>query len=297
MNFSKISEQLSSYDNNGLLDTGRFYAEVRLIINILGIPAYDMTDAVVKLKDYHAQMPCDFYMLDSAWLCSNNPEFDLIIPQPNSTLTIYNRVDQECIRQVGCNLPDPINYQGVILESCPGTNNNEQILEKITMTEIVATTRGASTCTWHNPILLSYKKKKSVRNFVTKDCKNLFAKSPYEISIEQQGKALNLYSTMKEPIIYLKYYRFPVDLETGLPLIIDEPIIQRAIEYHLMYTFFYMAWLNGDDVNIDRKVKDLEIKKDLYLAEAKNYVKLPSFNKMIELMQRQRRKYAVFEIM
>ncbi|WP_159308869.1 hypothetical protein, partial [Klebsiella pneumoniae] len=75
---------------------------------------------------------------------------------------------------------------------------------------------------------------------------------------------------MKKPVIYLKYYKYPVDLETGLPLISEQPIIQKALEYHLMYYFFYMAWLNNDDANIERKVKDLEQKSIQYLAEAKN---------------------------
>ena len=35
--FAKIEDQLNSYATNGLLDTGRFFSEVKLIINKLGI--------------------------------------------------------------------------------------------------------------------------------------------------------------------------------------------------------------------------------------------------------------------
>ena len=71
--FAKIEDQLNSYATNGLLDTGRFFSEVKLIINKLGIAAYDMTEAIVTLENHRAALPCNFYLLDSAWLCDSNP--------------------------------------------------------------------------------------------------------------------------------------------------------------------------------------------------------------------------------
>ena len=63
--FAKIEDQLNSYTTNGLLDTGRFFSEVKLIINKLGIAAYDMTEAIVTLENHKAALPCNFYLLDS----------------------------------------------------------------------------------------------------------------------------------------------------------------------------------------------------------------------------------------
>lgn len=300
---AKIEDQLSSYASNGTLDSGRFYAEIKLIINKLGIAAYEMVDAIVTLENYRVALPCNFYLLDSAWLCDSSPEFAQPILQSN--FIIYNETTNEIISQNdycggdSCNTTADnirsVTNNGLIIQSTPCNNNNENVLEKVTVKEWLVPE--GRTISWRNPILLTLKNKKSIGSEVcTKDCKNLFAKSLYEISITQQGINKFLHSTLEKPVIYLKYYAYPEDPETGLPLIPDVPIIQRAIEYHLMYYFFYMTWLDGTDVNIERKIQDLELKRDKYLMEAINYTKIPSFNKSIEMARKSRKKFAAYEL-
>lgn len=295
--FAKIEEQLSSYTGNGLLDTGRFFSEVSLCINKLGIAAYDMVDAIVTLENHKAALPCNFYLLDSAWLCDNTPVFSQPILQSN--FVMYTETTNEVISQKVCSSNNTIldiTNNGVTIQSTACNNNNENVLEKNTVKEYIVPE--GRTITWKNPILLTLKNKKSINTPIcSKDCKNLFAKSPYEISITYQGYNKFLHSTLKEPVIYLKYYAYPEDPETGLPLIPDNPIIQRAIEYHLMHYFFYMTWLDSSDVNIERKVADLELKRDKYMIEALNYSKFPSFNKAVEMSRNSRRKWAAYEVL
>lgn len=295
--FAKITEQLGSYSNNGLLDVDRFYAEVALCINRFGIAAYEMTEAIATLENHKVALPCNFYLLDSAWLCDMNPQFTQPILQSN--FIMYNEVINEKISQKTCNTNDElldVISNGVIIQSTACNNNNENVLDKVTVKEYIIP-EGRS-ITWHNPILLTLNNKKSIGGHIcTKECKNLFAKSPYEISITQQGLNKFLHSTLEKPVIYLKYYAYPIDADTGLPLIPEDPIIQRAIEYHLMHYFFYMLWLDSTDVNIDRKVQDLELKRNEYMKEALNYSKIPSFNKSIELARRVRRKFSAYELL
>ena len=234
--------------------------------------------AIVTLENHRAALPCNFYLLDSAWLCDSNPATTEAILQSN--FIMYNETVNELISQkVACglgnstspcsegacntssdNIRDVIS-NGVIIQSTPCNNNNENVLEKVTMKEWLIPE--GRTITWRNPIMLKLKNKKSANTDVcVKDCKNLFARSIDEISINQQGFNKFIHSTLEKPVIYLKYYAYPEDPETGLPLIPEDPIIQRAIEYHLMYYFFYMAWLDGTDVNLERKLQDLELKRD-----------------------------------
>jgi len=295
--FSKIEDQLSSYASNGLLDTGRFFSEVKLCINKFNIAAYEMIDAIITLEEHKGALPCNFYLLDSAWLCDNSPQSTQAILQSN--FVMYSEVTDETISQKVCSLNNTIldvTNNGVTIQSTPCNNNNENVLNKTTIKEYIVPE--GRTITWRNPIMLTLKNKKSIGNPVcTKDCKNLFANSPYEISISQQGVNKFLHSTLKEPIIYLKYYAYPEDPETGLPLIPDVPIIQRAIEYHLMHYFFYMAWLDGNDVNIERKVQDLEVKRDKYMREAMNYCVFPPLNKAVEMARKSRKKFAAYELL
>lgn len=299
--FAKIEDQLNSYSSTGILDIGRFYSEVRWCINKFGIAALELTDAIVKLENHKAEMPCDFFLLNVALLCDEHPTYNFITPQPQSRFIVYNREINEIISQNTTCLDSggfQIN-QGVAIESCRATCNNEQVLQKVTSIDYVAESDPSARkgWHWHRPQMLTIRNKKSIKNICSKDCKNIEINSPYEISIEQQGNSYYIYSTMKKPIIYLKYYAFPIDLDTGLPLIPDNPTIQKAIEYHLMHYFFYMAWLNSDTQDIERKVKDLEIKRNAYMQEAINYTKIPSFQKSVEMANRVRRRFSSYEIM
>lgn len=285
--FGKIQENLSSYTANGLLDIGRFYSEINLIINKLGIAAYTMKDAIVKLDNFKTELPCDFYLLDSAWLCDENPSFSFPIQQKQNVV-LYTETTSETV----CAENNCIETGFVIETDCC---NSSRDVNKVTVKEFVMG-QVDKTYTYKRPILLNLRQKKSIVNTCTKDCKNLFSNSPYEINIVNQGDSRFLYSTLDKPIILLKYYAYPIEEESGLPLIPDVPIIQRAIEYHLMYTFFYTTWLNNDDVNLERKLQDLEIKRDQYLREAINYSKTPSFTKMVELARRGRRKFTAYEL-
>lgn len=295
---ARIEDNFSSYNNAGTLDIGKMYHEIVWCINKFGIAAYELDEAVIKLENHKGELPCNYFLGDSFWLCDANPPMTLIIPQPNSKIVLYNREVREIIRQnTTCSNPS-INLmnQGVVIESCPMTCNNEQVLEKVTAIDYIQSSTEPNIHCWHNPTLLTIRNKKSIKQFCSKDCRNQFAKSPYEISIEQQGNSYYIYSTLKTPIIYVKYYKYPLDEDTGLPLIPETPIIQKAIEFHLMHYFFYMAWLNNDDVNIERKVKDLEEKRDRYMAEAMNYMKIASFSHTIELIQRKRKLFRAYEI-
>lgn len=299
--FGKIEDQLSSLSAT-VMDVGQFYSEVKWCISRFGLAAYDLADALIYVDNYKGDAPCDFYLLDSAWLCGRTPIYNQTIPQPQSRFVVYNREITEIISQnTSCNGISPaygnVNpmMNGVVIESNVCNNNNEQVLEKISTIDYI---QGEMPIRreWHNPQLLTVRTNKSVKNVFAKDCKNIGVSSPNEISIEQQGQFYYIHSTLPNPVIYLRYYRFPTDIDTGLPLIPDVPIIERGIEYHLMHYFFYMAWLNGNIDNIERKVKDLEEKRNQYMMEAENYCKQPSFQKTVELMRRQRRKWAAYEI-
>ena len=56
-----------------------------------------------------------------------------------------------------------------------------------------------------------------------------------------------------------------------------------------------MAWLNSDDVNIERKIQDLEIKRNNFLVEAMNYSKMQSFQQAAQMARRIRNKFGAYE--
>lgn len=297
--FSKIELQLSQYSNAGALDSNMFFNEVKLCISRLGIAAYEMIDAIVTLDNYRAALPCNFYLLDSAWLCDMHcpPSTGAIL---QSNFVMYTETTEEEICQKTCSSNNTILdvlSNGVTVQSTACNNNNENVLNKTTIKEYIIP-ESTSRITWRNPVLMTLNNKKSIGSPVcSKDCKNLFAKSPYEISINQQGANKFLHSTLEKPVIYLKYYSYPEDPNTGLPLIPDVPVIQRAIEYHLMHYFFYMAYLNGTDVNLERKLQLLRQDRDMYMTEAINYSKIPSYLTSVNSARKSRKKWAAYELL
>lgn len=295
--FAKIELQLSQYSNTGMIDTNTFFSEIKLITNKLGIAAYEMIDAIVTLENHKAALPCNFYLLDSAWLCGQKTAHSQAILQSN--FIMYTETTNETISQKVCSSNNSIldvTNNGVTIQSTACNNNNENVLDKTTIKEYIIP-EGRREISWKTPTLLTLRNKKSVGGQVcAKDCKNLFATSPYEISINQQGANKFIHSTLEEPVIYLKYYAYPEDPSTGLPLIPDVPVIQRAVEYHLMHYFFYMAYLNGTDVNLERKLQMLRQDRDMYVTEAINYSKIPSFLKSTEMAKRSRNRWAAYQL-
>lgn len=290
--FARITENLSSYANNGLLDTGRFYPEIRWIIANLGISVYEQEEAILHLEEGQVELPCNFYLLDSAWLCDASREMADTGDDKNFQAKSISYVETTCETVStggGCKPTAPPN--GVTISSC----NSETVLNKVTVKEYVF---GDQPRLWNlsNFVLLRLNNTKNIRTICTKNCRNLFASSPEEISILKQGASYYLFSPLKKATIYLRYWKYPVDEKTKLPLIPDDPIIEKAIEAHLMHWFFVQGWTNNDITDVDKKIQYWQMEKDKYALQATSYASFPSFNKMIQITRRIRRRWSSYEI-
>lgn len=284
--FARIEENLSSYVNNGALDSSRFYPEIKWFIQQMGLAVFEFKEGIILLEKNRVELPCDFYMLDSAWLCDS------------STTAINNYFQGKYVFFTEKTCETILNDQTCATSSsqgyCVNTDVKDKVLDRVTITEYV--TGGDNVLQYSNLHLLRYNNKKSIGTICNKHCKNLFSSSPYEISINKQGGAYYLQSNLKDATIYLKYWRFPMDMETGLPLIPNDAIIQKALEMHLTHWFLVNSWVNGDDVNIENKIKYYQVEKDKYLTEAKIYAKFPSFFDMVRLTRNTRARWDSYNI-
>lgn len=287
----RLNDELSTYSSNGLLDTGRLLTQLKWFSQLLGIAVFEQNTAILQLENYKSELPCDFYLLDSGWLCSGaNTQNQLNF---QSSLVVYEEVTREVVgNDVNCSLPNSPNSGYLNISAC---NMDKPVYNKTVTKEYVYS--GNNPITWQNPILLSYKKGKSLKQFCSKDCANIFSRFPDEISINREGNSYYLYSSLQSPVIYVKYYSYPIEAETNIPLIPDDQILQEALFSHLQYYFFRQIYLNGDDTQLENKVKFLKEESELKIANAINYSKLPSFNKMVQLGQRSRKKFKSYEIM
>lgn len=275
--FARMRENLSSYTALGLIDEGKFFFEVKLFINKLGISMYELDEDIIHLKDFKGELPCNFYLLESAWLCSRNNSATKVIDNFQGKTVIYT--------QNTC--------EKAIVPSCSSDCQKEQLFDKITVKEYVQTTPYERHYIEPRLLMLGNKISDGV---CTKECPNLFCSSVNDISIKRRGNSYFLLSNLKEPSIYLRYYAYPTDEETGLPLIPDEPIIEKALEDRLMLYFFKNLWLNDDNPNVQQKIGFLAPIANESMAEAEYFCKLPSFQTMINTAIRQRKRYASYEV-
>lgn len=274
--FARIRENLSSYTALGLIDEGKFFFEVKWFINHLGISMYEMDEDILHLKEFRGELPCNFYMLDSAWLCSRNNSTSKVIDNFQGKTVIYT--ENTC--------------EKVIVPSCSANCQDERVFDRITVKEYVQTEPYSRT--YIEPRLLQLGNK-ITDGVCTKECPNLFVTSESDISIRRRGNSYYLLSNLKEPSIYLRYYAYPTDEETGLPLIPDEPILEKALEDHLMVYFFKNLWLNDDNPNVQQKLGFLTPIAMNSMNEAEYYAKLPTFQQMINTTIRQRNRYRSYE--
>ncbi len=288
--FSRIQEELSSYSNAGQLDVGKLYPEVRLFIQSLGIPCYDIEEAVLTLTNHQIELPCNFYMLESAWLCDDNgSSFNGTF---NSPVVIYKQQVHETV-ELGktCSMSptQPIQATLGLIDVC----GRETALEKVTITTRIEG-RDTQQALYNNLRLLRLRN--NAKNKCIDKCPNLFVESPNDISIFKKGDALILHSSLERPTIYLRYFVYPMD-DNGLPMIPDDSIIQNALYRKLIAYIFRMMWYNGDDPNIQQKIQDADFQAKTAMDDCYFYTKLPSWNKMVNTARRERKRYYSYEVL
>lgn len=281
--FGRIEENLSKYTNVGVLDTGKFYQQVKLMSQRLGLDMYIPDEDVLFLKDHKAQLPCNFYMFDSVWLCNHNNYLQdgLQVNQQGITHQWYEEITKDCVQQdLSCGT----------ISTC-----SDKVLNRITTREYVVGPKPISLNSgglrFRNPLLLTINDKKT-RDLCAEKCANLFPSSKFEVWTRNN----ELHSELKDPTIYIRYWGYPIDEKTGLPLIVDDEIIINAIEWHLMHYFFELLYLNYPEQSLLQRLQYLDVKKKEAFEEADAYVRLPSFKTMVDIARRARHSWRPYQL-
>jgi len=289
--FARIEENLSSYTQNGLVDTEQFYPEIKWLISQFGLPMYEKENATLMLKDHTVELPCDFFLLDSAWLCCHSLEDevereDVKYWQGKAVFFTVKSVDT-IVQNQDC---PPPNYTGWSVSAC----NNNALIDNVTITEYVTGSNNKE-YKWSNLTLLRLRNDKNVGKICSAQCRNLFYSSPNEISINRKGSSYYLTSTLKDPAIFIEYWRYPIDRETKLPLIPNDAIIEQAIIAHLTHWLLVKLWTNGEISNVENIISYWQAEKARAVSQAKIYCKSPSFLTLVNYAKTVRRRWETYE--
>jgi hypothetical protein len=267
--FTRVRKFLSSFDAAGQIDEGDFYHYVKDTLAEVGIYYYQEQEAILELRDYKAALPENFYQLYAAYKCMPGGE-----PKPIMPEQLFDKM--EWVRENG--QPD---------NACEINCQRQDKTFMITVRTYIS----GSLCTrhFHSPMLLRLSPHVKPK-FCAEGCRNLHITAPDEITIDEGI----IYSNFTRSTIYLQYYGFPIDEQSGLPLIPQDTHIEKAIEYYILFKTLETLWLNNQAPDIETRVKYLNGQYEFHLAKAKYNAKLPSFQTMIAHIRERRGRFDIY---
>jgi len=261
--FARIRKRLRSFDNAGLLDEGDWYWYIKELLESLGVAVYKESEAVVMVKNYNGPLPDDFSYLYAAYKCT--PKLGNLTDTKNNLwpqkgFVFYIDETHEPYRQC---------------KNCFSAKRDFIEGEKYTVRTYI---QGEPTIiNFDQPQLL--KLGVSARSLCTKDCKNknIFGTNVGEITLDKT----TLYANFEEDGVLIKYYAFPLDPATGLPLIPDHTILEKAIEDYIIYRTLSDMYLNSEIPDFERKLAMVAAEYEKSFGQAQFLTKLPSFQAVI----------------
>jgi hypothetical protein len=270
--FARVRKRLRSFNAAGVLDEGDWYYYVKEVLERLGVATYKEAEAVLVVKDFKAPLPEDFSTLYAAYKCTPSMGDSKQTVFPQTGFVMY--LEETC--------------QPYKQDKCCVYAEKEVYGDKITTRFVIE----GQPVTMHldNPFLLELAG--NVQGVCDSKCANLRVQSPKRISLTKS----HVYTNFNDDSIYIKYFAFPKDKETGLPLIPDNTYIEKAIETCIIYNVFSDFFINGEVPDLDRKYAVVKAEYDEALKQALYYVKQPSFQTVINKIRRDRKNLDFYQI-
>lgn len=273
--FARIRKRLRSFDNAGLLDEGDWYWYIKELLNDLGVSVYEEKEAIVMVKNYKGPLPDNFSYLYAAYKCTpshvQGDSKNTLWPQTG--FVFYIDETHEPYRQC---------------TNCYSAKRDFIEGEKYTIRTYL---QGEPTIiNFSQPTLLQLSP--NVKSFCTSDCKNknIFGVNAGEITMDKNY----VYANFESDGVLLKYYALPLDASTGLPLIPDNTIFEKAIEDYIVYSTLRDMWLNNEVTDFDRKLSMVEAAYLKSLGQAQFVSKLPSFQNTINKIRVDRKNLRTY---
>lgn len=268
--FSRIKEDFKSHANSGLIDEGKLYHHVRYILHLLGAMWYIRKETILDVKSYRVELPEDFQLLESAYRCTSG---GIIKQSPGILLSRVTfeklqDLDYDVHRYDGCSTPCCIPDKGCVF------NKYEEIMID----------RGDYYENYHSPVLLQLGNVDTKR-CCTNSCANLYSNCPDTISINQN----KIFCNFKEGSIFLTYEAFPLDEDTGLPLIPNNPTIEKCIEDYIKLQIVEGIVINKE-ADLAQLLPYYAQKYDRSLGDAQTETKLPTFYNMVKSIRTTRHR-------
>jgi hypothetical protein len=271
--FNRIKKRLSSFDSQNMIDEGDFYDYIVYVLEALGVSVYKECEAVLEVHNFKTKLPCNFRYWYAGYKAHRESGF---VPSINEQKPWIYYQDNE------------------ISQVCPEGNCSVNCHKDLGRTKIVIRTfvngDGFESC-FDNPLPLFLSP--NVKDKCSPHAERQIRTHFNEVTIDNEGW---LHTKFEHDHIYLQYYGLPFD-DNMLPMIPDQPSIEKAIEYYI-YTMLFEEWyLNSSVPNIGQQLQYVKNEYDhKHFPQASYFVKLPSFQRCLQSLRimRSRNKFYQF---
>lgn len=268
--FSKIKRFLKSYDFAGIIDEGEFPTYTKEVLNKLGIGVYREQRAILNIKDGKACLPKNFKFYSNAFKCEVD-EYTWRDKQDTAHLQSSMSFERDVTQEFFLDYDNcAISYYA----------NGRSVIESVNIKSTVYTKADA---TFNRIIPLNLAKHVDKDLLASEDIVINVKSRDYEVSLD--GTAL--YTNFTEGVVYLEYFGFPLDDNGGIEIPEIEHV-EKAIEWYIIYQILLSSWFNSTVPDIQNKFIKAEQEYEKSFAEAKYYLKAPSFQTLINAIRTKR---------
>jgi len=274
-----VQEDMASFDANNQLDPGRWYPWIKKVISDLGISCLEYKHGLIYLKNYKGEIPCDFYIMDSAFLVNTDcctPDNGIIHYQGRSI--IWDDTSTSCAVQ-GSDCSGSCDYLTCELDT----------FNQVTVREYVQGLPYTYTISTFFPL---YVNQRVSSGWCLPRSVCFGSTSKHEVTISNG----EMFTNFQDGIVLFNYYAYPTD-ENGLPKIPDHPKFKLAIEHYLKWKILEKLWLNSDTPGVGDKLKYYknEFENNSY-PDAEYFTKLASMSAMTDTIRNNRNRYNVMQL-
>jgi hypothetical protein len=260
--FSRINGFLESFAANNLIDTGDFWDYIIYMYDQLGVGIFKECEALVEVKHHVAKLPCNFKLWYAAYKCHRNAGGEGVPSINEQQPWIWY---QQAELSTVC--ADDMNLE----KTGP---HGEVVKNKLVIRTFVNGDPFFNEFHGMQPLYLG----PNVKDYHDPHCMKVVPAGWNEVTIDQD-KTMRF--RFEHDHVYMQYYGIPFD-EDYLPMIPDESSIEKAIEFYIYTQLFEKWYLNSTVPNIADKLAYVKREYAYHFAQARYWVKLPSFQKMCQ---------------
>lgn len=269
---TSVESDLDSYADEGMIDRAKYIKTVQTCNADLSININPERTAIIDIKNYRAELPSDFHVLDAIFLCEEATPCPIVTPSVDPSKIVKEKTSNIDVDL--CNAcPDLTCSDGSKADMCGHCF-------KVYEYQAMDVTIQYKKCL---PIRLTERSKK----ICSDSCPNQYTeRGTYKLDIND---GIITVDGVKEGKLYMAYCSDMVDTEGEL-ILPNHPLVRRYYETAIIYDIFKNYFLNKDsDVSNQLQFAKNELREAR--IEAINFAFMPEFYDIVNYYKSRRKNF------